>query len=281
MGAAGVGDRILWRAGSVLTYTFAMANYSRHFSGFLSIRKSLSATGLAVALYLVTWAADSILDELKLAIAWSWLDFASTALAQARTVGLGLVLIAGLLSIVVLARSLFSGSDAVLRRKLIDAPAMEPVTGPVLDTYGQSEHQARDVFQGEKLVIPNLVHAGDPFIRGKTFVDCEVLGPAIIEFTVTRPASYALDGCLFIGTDAVVYDEPSRSLSAISFEDCRFIRCTFRQVMLLFPAAAFENANRVISGLNWIAEPRLRSDPNVDPGIEQLAREIGGERQGL
>ncbi len=86
-------------------------------------------------------------------------------------------------------------------------------------------------FSKERIALMDLVNPADPFIRNKTFVDCELIGPA----------NAILSNCGFIeglhipGCDLIeLVGQQGMSLgNAIFVDSCTFRRCKFLRVTLL------------------------------------------------
>lgn len=230
-------------------------------------KKSYAVLG-SLALFAAMWAGEDILDELKAKAGWSWLEAASTVFEYGKIIGLALVFVSALVAAAAFIRLLLKPDEESQRERLIAAPAADAASAPaadwdVLEYLSASAQQ--DAFQGETLNIPDLIAPDDPVVRNKTFIDCNIVGPATIEFTASRPGTFAMTGCTFSDTDAVLYRADARSQTGISFEDCRFVQCRFYKTLLLFPADAYDSANAFIEGLNWITEPPPRPDPRQPP----------------
>ncbi|WP_428151004.1 hypothetical protein [Brevundimonas sp.] len=93
---------------------------------------------------------------------------------------------------------------------------------------------ARTSFSNEAVWLPMLgvyhLNAGEPLIRGKTFTECVIEGPALLAI---------IDGVTFEGCNMGVATDPSSLfyqpkgpvlIGAVAFSDTRFIRCRFVQV---------------------------------------------------
>lgn len=107
------------------------------------------------------------------------------------------------------------------------------MTDIMSEQFGR-ELVARTHFEKEAIWLPLLavhqLNAGEPVLRGKTFTDCVIEGPALAAI---------LDGCAFDGCNMGMVTEPASlffkprgpiAVGAIGLAECRFLRCTFRQV---------------------------------------------------
>lgn len=248
------------------------------------LSKSILAAASGVAVIVGGWAAGDLLDEVKAATGWTWLGMAAEALKYVRIVGLSLVLIASAIATALLVRQFFHQEREPLRDRLLYVPTAADVADDAEATAGEVAaadwvEGDRSVFHNEALIIPDLVRADDPIIRNKTFINCDIIGPAIIEFTRTHPTASAMTGCLFNDTDAVLYRLGAKSQTGIVFEDCRFVDCRFYKTLLLFPMDAYNGANAGILGLNWITEPPLpgidgSASPAIGGVLEQALRKM-------
>jgi hypothetical protein len=107
------------------------------------------------------------------------------------------------------------------------------MTDIMSEQFGR-ELVARTSFEKEAIWMPLLavhqLNANEPIIRGKTFTDCLIEGASLVAI---------LEGNAFDGCNMGVVSDP-RSLffkpqgpiavGAVGLADCKFVRCTFRQV---------------------------------------------------
>jgi hypothetical protein len=107
------------------------------------------------------------------------------------------------------------------------------MTDILSETYGR-ELAARTTFEKEAVWLPLLgmhqLNTGDPVIRGKTFTDCMIEGPAVMAL---------VDGVTFDGCNMGVANDPTSLffkgqgpilIGVIGVADTRFVRCRFVQV---------------------------------------------------
>ena len=101
------------------------------------------------------------------------------------------------------------------------------------EAFGR-ELVARTTFEKEAVWLPLLaVHhwnAGEMAIRGKTFTDCVIEGPAVMAVM----GGTTFDGCA-MGTTSdmnnLLYKPQGQKLAGVvGMADCRFVRCRFVQV---------------------------------------------------
>jgi hypothetical protein len=107
------------------------------------------------------------------------------------------------------------------------------MTDMMSEEFGRALN-ARTTFEKEAIWLPLLashqMNGGDPVIRGKTFTDCMIQGPAVI----VALGGLSLDGCnLGIASkpeNLMFRPMGDQIVGAISMADCSFIRCRFAQV---------------------------------------------------
>ena len=101
------------------------------------------------------------------------------------------------------------------------------------EAFGR-ELVARTTFEKEAVWLPLLaVHhwnAGEMAIRGKTFTDCVIEGPAVMAVM----AGTLFDGCAMgttTDTNNLLYKPMGQKLAGVvGMADCTFVRCRFVQV---------------------------------------------------
>ena len=107
------------------------------------------------------------------------------------------------------------------------------MTDIMSEAFGR-EIVARDTFEKEGVWLPLLaahtMNAGESVIKGKTFTDCVIQGPALVA---------VLSGTTFDGCNLGAASDPDSMLftprgphlvGAIGLQDCRFVRCRFVQI---------------------------------------------------
>ncbi|MGQ3289022.1 hypothetical protein [Sphingopyxis sp.] len=116
------------------------------------------------------------------------------------------------------------------------------------------------VFQNKRLYLRDLAPLGRREVIGKTFINCELIGPgtAIIGLRSSEQKPWPkMENTNTFDVDCIEYDMTVRSMLAIAFLDCDFSGCNFYHMTLLF-------ARRENETLHWITpnfnEPRLLAD---------------------
>lgn len=100
------------------------------------------------------------------------------------------------------------------------------------------------VFENKRIFLNDFVLPSNPHIEGKTFVDCEIVGPA----NVYLQYGNGIDSPRDIIVDAVALNGESKFQNGFSFRNCRFRSCTFHRVTLFF----HPNEVSEIKGLVWL-----------------------------
>lgn len=107
------------------------------------------------------------------------------------------------------------------------------MTDIMSEAYGR-DLVAKTTFEKEAIWLPLLavhhLNAGETVIRGKTFTDCVIEGPALVAL---------VDGVKFEGCNMGVASDPASLfykgqgpvlIGAIGMAETRFVRCRFVQV---------------------------------------------------
>ena len=118
------------------------------------------------------------------------------------------------------------------------------MTDVMSEEFGR-EIVARTTFEKEGVWLPLLavhtMNAGEAVIRGKTFTDCVIQGPALV--AILQGTTF--DGCnMGAASDAksMLYaPQGDKLVGAIGLQDCRFVRCRFVQIGYTGNAAFLED----------------------------------------
>lgn len=105
------------------------------------------------------------------------------------------------------------------------------------------------VYQDKRLFLRDLAPAGRNFVVGKTFINCEIIGPGTAKLA-TRSGEHkpwpVLSNNLMHYTDIVESDPEAKPENAVFFPDCSFQGCHFFSLTLLF------DVREDGIGWNWI-----------------------------
>ena len=105
-------------------------------------------------------------------------------------------------------------------------------------------------FEGKRIYIDDLVLPSHPIIIGKTFVNCDLVGPAVIYFPTANQATEIRPPKV----DGVWLDPSKEFYNGFTFINCVFRGCSFQRITIL---ASVENYDswKDNENLNWISIP--------------------------
>jgi hypothetical protein len=129
------------------------------------------------------------------------------------------------------------------------------------------------VFESKRIFLNDFVLPSNPLVEGKTFVNCQIVGPANLFLQIGNSADDIRHG----NVDSVVLNGANPFSNGITFRGCAFRGCTFDRVTLFFlpgEAQRFEELN----WLNWIsytpAHLALAGQPSLTPIADQLDQSL-------
>ena len=133
------------------------------------------------------------------------------------------------------------------------------------------------VFEGKRIYLNDFILPSSPFVNGKNFVDCEIVGPANIYLEVGNNIGELQDSKI----DAVALAPGVLFSNGYTFRHCSFRGCTFHTVTLfLSPMEA--HTLRESPYLNWISVvPEVASEPEptlIEDLKPQSSEEIEEEK---
>ena len=114
-------------------------------------------------------------------------------------------------------------------------------------------------FDSQRVFISDLVSPADHKVSGKTFIDCELIGPANIGFFASKPGGTSIAHCGFINCVGAVVTNNVFVPAAIGFEDCTFLRCKFVSLLLLVPESSADKFVKDLGNLQWITRTTVNS----------------------
>lgn len=135
---------------------------------------------------------------------------------------------------------------------------------PMAKTY-----EDRRIFLGE-FCLPS-----HPMIEKKTFINCQIIGPAniVLEF------GNSVQDAAFPISDAVLMKPGHKLFNAVIVRDCIFRQCSFQRVTFLVPSSEYETAKNWHL-FNWItrdAPPQI--EPTTEDDLDLLPSNIEEEKQ--
>ena len=133
------------------------------------------------------------------------------------------------------------------------------------------------IFEKKRIFLNEFVLPSHPIIEDKTFIDCEIIGPASVILNVGNTIdNHRLPYC-----DAYVMRNGAKPFNGYLANRCSFRGCCFIRVSLMFSLAEYDNAKGV-DWLNWVS---IRPDhldeailPSPAPADEQKLVEAPEKR---
>ncbi len=117
------------------------------------------------------------------------------------------------------------------------------------------------VFEDKRIFLNNFVLPSNPVVEGKTFVGCEIVGPANLYLQDNN----RIDEIKPILVDAVALTGEKHFYNGFVLNNCTFRNCTFHRVTLFFKPDEVK-PNLHLGWLNWISPlPLQASLPGVQP----------------
>lgn len=120
-------------------------------------------------------------------------------------------------------------------------------------------------FERRRIFLNEFALPSHPLIVGKTFIDCEIIGPAnVILQTGNMVTEHMYPVC-----DTVLMHSAANPYNGYIFRNCTFKGCSFQRLTLLVPVSEYQ-MTRGVDWLNWItpypdgeSQIRLPLEPNV------------------
>lgn len=120
------------------------------------------------------------------------------------------------------------------------------------------------VYENKRLYLRDLAPVGRKQVVGKSFINCEIIGPGTailgLRSSESKPFPVMKDSHTF-DVDCIEFDPARQSNLAISFLDCDFAECKFYHMTLLF-------MSRENDTLNWITPDFRQMRFLENPGSE-------------
>lgn len=105
------------------------------------------------------------------------------------------------------------------------------------------------VFERKRIWINDLMIPGRITLKDKTFIDCEIYGPAVIAFF----GDGTIHASEFSDCDLVLAKNPSTIKNALGFTKCNFNRCRFVDLTIIGDQSLYEALVKDVGTQgNWI-----------------------------
>jgi hypothetical protein len=109
-----------------------------------------------------------------------------------------------------------------------------------------------NTFRNRRIRIADLAPPFEPVIKGKTFIDCELIGPANAGLTSTVPGALTITGAHLINCGACKVKNAVFISTGIMLEDCTIVRGKIFRVTFFIPEVGYEHMKNSMPGLNWL-----------------------------
>jgi hypothetical protein len=133
-----------------------------------------------------------------------------------------------------------------------------------------------NTFEDRRIFLGEFCLPSDPYFAGKTFVNCEIIGPAVLFLRFNNSVyEHQLPNC-----DAIVLRGRSYH-NVLTADRCTFRGCSFKRITVLVLPEEFERS-KGLDWLNWLAEPQEEpflpgavspDEGSQNPMIEGTAKE--------
>jgi hypothetical protein len=102
-------------------------------------------------------------------------------------------------------------------------------------------------FEAKRIYLSEFVMPSHPWVEGKTFIDCEIIGPA----NVTLVKGNSINDGRLPSCDAVALSSEDRPYNVIYLNQCTFRGCSFVRITFFVSEDEYDYAKR-IDWLHWI-----------------------------
>lgn len=117
-----------------------------------------------------------------------------------------------------------------------------------------SVNPLEDTFRNQRIRIMDLVSPISPRITGKTFIGCELLGPANLAIWASKPGGGQITGVSFADCDWVIVKQGARPNSAVLLEDCSVLGGTIYKATFYMSAPEYLRVTTEFAKGNWLTE---------------------------
>jgi hypothetical protein len=100
------------------------------------------------------------------------------------------------------------------------------------------------IFQDQRIFLDGFILPSHPLVEGKTFINCDIIGPAnIVLQYMNHVSSQRYPIC-----DTVLLKDNATYYNAILFRHCTFRECSFQRITVLIESGQFP----FVKGTDWI-----------------------------
>jgi hypothetical protein len=116
--------------------------------------------------------------------------------------------------------------------------------------HGGNFNPLDSTFERKRIFVNDFVLPSHPYIENKTFIDCDIIGPANLYFYVGNQMSPVKPPPI----DAVCLDPTKKFSNGFLFSNCIFRNCSFQRITLFVSQPTYEDwKNNPL--FNWISPP--------------------------
>lgn len=115
-------------------------------------------------------------------------------------------------------------------------------------------------FTDKRILLNDFVLPSFPVIQGKTFVNCDIVGPAVIYFSITtsaQPIRQPRIDAVWVPSNA----RPTNLANVFYFDQCSFRNCSFQRVIMLVDVTRQDWKDN--PHLNWISTPPVQATAQI------------------
>lgn len=107
-------------------------------------------------------------------------------------------------------------------------------------------------FQRQRIWISDFLVPGENSIRGKSFIDCEIIGPAAVVITGST-----LNGGVFVACDSIVLRPGEVKIhNVVHIDGCTFVGCSLKQLTLFWHEhLAIQYQESMNEEVQWVTLP--------------------------
>jgi len=153
--------------------------------------------------------------------------------------------ISGMVGGLVVALALWAAAYASDRRVIRDIRARH-------QNKSNSANPLETSFRKERINIQDLLPPYDNKITGKTFIECELIGPANVFILQSQGGKTFITNCKLQLSVAAVVKDNSQFSSSVIFVDCSITQCTFVNVVLMVHEHIAADTAQRIQGILWV-----------------------------
>jgi hypothetical protein len=122
-------------------------------------------------------------------------------------------------------------------------------------------------FEDKRIFLNEFCLPSHPLVEGKTFINCEIIGPANIVLQYGNSVQEQKPP----ECDAVVLDPTKPFYNALLFRNCTFRLCSFQRITFYVSADEYETTKH-LAWLNWIVRTELQSFSPLETQADQSSR---------